>query len=344
LPNRNVYFRFFGDPFASVDTVRSVTNSSGVAVGTWRLRGQPPIQVLVFINEPEYEDREDVSKFDLTLSPQRPSLSPQGGGGCQFLIFDTDESFAANGGMGTVNVTAFPQNCDWTAVANDPWIQITSGSNGTGNGVVSYTVLPHTDPNAPRSGSITVAGLTYTVLQGSAFLDVPESNPFYTFIGKLSARRVTLGTGGGNYSPNDVVTRQQMAAFIIRALGDFNPPEPAQQRFLDVPPQNPFYAFIEQMAIRQITLGCGGGNYCPADPVLREQMAAFLIRAVGEPNTPVPIVQRFGDSPPANVFYRFIDRMAVRRITLGCSATLYCPTDQVNRQQMAAFLVRAFDL
>jgi hypothetical protein len=111
-----------------------------------------------------------------------------------------------------------------------------------------------------------------------------------------------------------------------------------------VPPQNPFYRFIEQMALRQITLGCGGGNYCPGDPVLREQMAAFLIRAVGEPNPPVPIVQRFGDSPPANVFYRFIDRMAVRSITLGCSATLYCPTDPVNRQQMAAFLVRAFDL
>jgi hypothetical protein len=70
-----------------------------------------------------------------------------------------------------------------------------------------------------------------------------------------------------------------MAAFILRALGEFNPPVPASQRFLDVPPTNPFYNFIDRLAELQITLGCGGGNYCPAQPVTREQMAAFLIRA-----------------------------------------------------------------
>jgi hypothetical protein len=51
------------------------------------------------------------------------------------------------------------------------------------------------------------------------------------------------------------------------------------QRFLDVPPSNPFYGHIEEMAVRQITLGCGGGNYCPGLEVSRGQMAAFLVRA-----------------------------------------------------------------
>jgi len=111
-----------------------------------------------------------------------------------------------------------------------------------------------------------------------------------------------------------------------------------------VPPSNPFYAFIEQMALRGITLGCGGGNYCPGDVVTRQQMAAFLIRAVGEPNPPVPFLQRFADVGPSNIFYTFIERMAVRRITLGCDANLYCPIDPVTRGQMAAFLVRAFKL
>jgi hypothetical protein len=74
-----------------------------------------------------------------------------------------------------------------------------------------------------------------------------------------------------------------MAAFIIRALGDFNPPTPAFQRFADVPPSNPFYNFIEQMALRGITLGCGSNPpaYCPAQDVTREQMAAFIVRAFG---------------------------------------------------------------
>jgi hypothetical protein len=75
------------------------------------------------------------------------------------------------------------------------------------------------------------------------------------------------------------VTREQMAAFIIRSLGEFNPPTPAQQRFLDVPPSNPFYNFIDRMAVLNITAGCGGSNYCPTSAVTREQMAAFLVRA-----------------------------------------------------------------
>jgi hypothetical protein len=72
-----------------------------------------------------------------------------------------------------------------------------------------------------------------------------------------------------------------MAAFIIRALHPpgYVPPAPAVQRFPDVTPGNAFFAHIEEMAIRQITLGCGGGNYCPALAVSRGQMAAFLVRA-----------------------------------------------------------------
>jgi phosphatidylserine/phosphatidylglycerophosphate/cardiolipin synthase-like enzyme len=178
----------------------------------------------------------------------------------------------------------------------------------------------------------------------TAFLDVPQSHPFYTEISKLSARGVTLGCGGGNYCPALVVTRGQMAAFIIRALGMSNPPQPAQQRFLDVPRSNPFYAFIEQMAVRQITTGCGGGNYCPNLPVTRGQMAAFIIRSLGEFTPPLPASQRYLDVPHANPFYRFIDRMAVLGITQGCGGRNYCPNLPVTRGQMAAFLVRAFNL
>jgi hypothetical protein len=135
-----------------------------------------------------------------------------------------------------------------------------------------------------------------------------------------------------------------MAAFIIRALGEFNPPAPSSQRFTDVPPTNPFYNFIDRMAVLQITLGCGGGNYCPASGVTREQMAAFMIRALGEFNPPTPPSQRFLDVPPTNPFYNFIDRMADLEITLGCGGGNYCPSSTVTRGQMAAFLVRAFNL
>jgi hypothetical protein len=277
-----------------------------------------------------------------------PCRSVEQGAPCLSLS-RTSQSFTASGGNGSVNVTGSAA-CAWTAVSNNAnFITVTSGANGNGNGRVDFSVAAHNN-TAPRSGTLTIGNQTFTVLQGAAFLDVPLNDPFYTEIGKLSARGVTLGCGGGNYCPNQVVTREQMAAFIIRALGEFNPPAPANQRFNDVPPSNSFYSFIERMAVLQITLGCGGNPpmYCPAQPVLREQMAAFIIRALHEPGyiPPPPAQQRFQDVPASNAFYAYIEEMAVRGVTLGCAANppRYCPTDSVTRAQMAAFLVRAFNL
>jgi glucose/arabinose dehydrogenase len=263
---------------------------------------------------------------------------------CLIAVNPTTNSFPASGGTGLFIVDAAP-SCPWSVTNNDPgFITVTSPTSGMGYGVVTYTVSANTDPTL-RNGSLSVSGTPYTIAQGAAFLDVPPSHLFYREIGKLSARGVTVGDGNGNFLPDQPVTRQEMAAFIIRALGDFNPPPPTQQRFADVPPENPFYAFIDQMFLRGITVGCNpnGPLYCPGDPVTREQMAAFVIRALGELLPPTPPSQRFTDVPPTSPFYNFVDRLWVRGITFGCGGSNFCPTDLVTRGQMAAFLVRAFN-
>jgi hypothetical protein len=308
------------------------------AVNNYHLKsGSPALNTGISLAEVT-DDLENVSR-------------PQGGGydagcfelaQCAFSLSRTSAAFTRSGGIGSITVNA-PGGCGWTAVSNAGFITITTGSGGTGDGAVSYSVAANTGP-AIRSGTISITGQTFTVYQAVDFNDVPASHIFYTEISKIYARGITLGCEGGNYCPEMVVTRQQMAAFIIRALGEFNPPAPASQRFADVPPGNPFYNFIDRMALLNITQGCGGGNYCPADDVTRDQMAAFIIRAKGEFNPPDPPFQRFLDVPPGNPFYRFIDRMAVLQITLGCGGGNYCPAQPVTRAQMAAFLVRAFDL
>jgi hypothetical protein len=58
-------------------------------------------------------------------------------------------------------------------------------------------------------------------------------------------------------------------------------PAPDVQTFLDVPKTNPYYQFVEALAVSGITAGCGGGNYCPDSPVTRGQLAAFLAKALG---------------------------------------------------------------
>ncbi|HEY7545377.1 MAG TPA: BACON domain-containing carbohydrate-binding protein, partial [Blastocatellia bacterium] len=82
---------------------------------------------------------------------------------CNFAISPTGMNFLKPGGNGTITVTADP-GCPWTAVPNVPWITITMGASGTGNGTVKYSVAPNPG-TAKRTGTITVAGLTFTVVQ-----------------------------------------------------------------------------------------------------------------------------------------------------------------------------------
>jgi glucose/arabinose dehydrogenase len=79
-------------------------------------------------------------------------------------IAPTTAAFDEAGGPGSVDVTS-PGGCPaWTAVSNDPWITITAGDNGTGNGTVDYTV--GANPGIPpRSGTLTIAGRTFNVEQ-----------------------------------------------------------------------------------------------------------------------------------------------------------------------------------
>ena len=58
-------------------------------------------------------------------------------------------------------------------------------------------------------------------------------------------------------------------------------PAPANPTFGDVPTSHPFFQFIEALAKSGITSGCGGGNFCPDNPVTRGQMAVFLAKALG---------------------------------------------------------------
>ena len=57
--------------------------------------------------------------------------------------------------------------CTWSATKNAAWITFTGATGGTGNGSVPYSVAANPSTSA-RSGTLTVAGLTYTVNQAAA--------------------------------------------------------------------------------------------------------------------------------------------------------------------------------
>jgi hypothetical protein len=58
-------------------------------------------------------------------------------------------------------------------------------------------------------------------------------------------------------------------------------PAPGTATFGDVPTSHPFFAAVEALVASGVTSGCGGGNFCPDDPLTRGQMAVFLSKALG---------------------------------------------------------------
>ena len=89
-------------------------------------------------------------------SPTAPPPAP-----CTFTLSTSLLSFPASGGSNSVSVTTASQ-CTWTATSDRGWMSITSGSSGSGGGVVNVSVTPNTT-TAERSGTLTIAGLSVAV-------------------------------------------------------------------------------------------------------------------------------------------------------------------------------------
>ena len=83
--------------------------------------------------------------------------------------------------------------------------------DGTGNGTVSFSVDPN-PTSTRRTAVITVEDRTFAVKQAANFTDVPPDHLFFSEINILSANGITVGCAPGHYCPDEVVTREQMAA------------------------------------------------------------------------------------------------------------------------------------
>jgi parallel beta-helix repeat protein len=111
------------------------------------------------------------------------------------------------------------------------------------------------------------------------FSDVPCPSIFAAWIEDLADQGITGGCGSGVYCPQNPVRRDQMAVFLLKTkYGSSYVPPACDGDFTDVTCPSPFADWIEQLALEQITTGCGGTNYCPLNPNTRGQMAVFLTK------------------------------------------------------------------
>ena len=124
-------------------------------------------------------------------------LTGTGTPACAFAISPSSTVFyypgGASGGTGTVTVTA-GSGCAWTATSNSSFLTITSGSSGSGNGTVGFSVAANSS-TALRTGTLTIAGQTFTVTQAgtSCTYAISPANRSFSWGGGTGSVSVTTG-------------------------------------------------------------------------------------------------------------------------------------------------------
>ena len=189
--------------------------------------------------------------------------------------------------------------------------------------------------------SFTVRGMTVTILErvgdtfrvqvdGQAvterFID-DNGNLHEASIEAIAALGITRGCNPplvDRFCPANNVTRAEMAAFLIVALGE-QPSTAFAGAFPDVPAGQWYTGYVERLKELGITTGNADGTYGPDRPVTRAEMAVFLSRAF-RLGMPVPGAV-FGDVPADQWYAQAVEAIRAGRHHHGlqCCAEFLLP-------------------
>jgi hypothetical protein len=194
-------------------------------------------------------------------------------------------------------------------------------------------------------GGIPAKGYSVSLI-ADIFSDVPISFWAYDYILEIYNAQITAGCSQDppTYCPENQVTREQMAVFIIRAMDEGPTEECGADPFSDVSADRWSCKYIKRLGELGITSEYGDGRFGPEDPVTREQMAVFITRARASvpPDGYCGTTDPFTDVPFGHWSCKYVKKFLELGITTGYGDGRFGPTDFVTRGQMAVFLARAF--
>ena len=184
----------------------------------------------------------------------------------------------------------------------------------------------------------------------TVFADVPPKYWARKWIEAVYRAGISNGCAQGplQFCPEDVVTRGSMAPMLLLAKEgpSYVPPPCTVSPFSDVPVSSPLCPWIKELVNRGVTSGCGGGQYCPGNPVTRSQMSVFLLSTWHGPGYAPPpcATSNFSDVSSGSPFCPWVQEMANRGITAGCGGGAFCTETQNTRAQLSVFLATTFGL
>jgi hypothetical protein len=326
----------------------SSTNFPGTSGGAQPSYGGGTQDLFIAKLDSSLTGRTDVEVISTPTTPSGPTSGTTG----------TSYSYSTGGSSSNLGHSV-QYLFDWGDGTNSEWLPVgtTSASKswvseGTYMVQAQARCAVHTSVVSGWSGTLSV---TISSTVSAIFSDVPIGYWAEDYINAIYNAGITTGCAQDDpntpenerrYCPEDIVTREQMAAFIVRAVEG----EPASNYcdsgtpFPDVIPDMWSCKYIKRLKELAITTGYENGTYGPYDLVPREQMAAFMVRAVeGEPAANYcDSGSLFPDVTSDMWSCRYIKRLKELGITTGYEDGRYGPYDFVTRAQMAAFLARAF--
>lgn len=165
------------------------------------------------------------------------------------------------------------------------------------------------------------------------------NNTFQNYIVNLYTKKIINGSNG-RFSPNEFVTRGQMAKFIVNGfdlhstIGGSN--------FGDVPATNVFYNEILVLKNLGIVHGYGDGLYHPDDYVTREMASKYIVKALESKGVTIyyDMINDYIDVPAGNNFYVYINYLSNTSINnemimKGVGQGQFLPKEYLTRGAMA---------
>jgi len=194
------------------------------------------------------------------------------------------------------------------------------------------------------------------------FADVSAEHWAYDEIMACVNANVVQGYPEGTYQPLLIVTRDQMAVYIARALAGGSVPDPqcTTPPFPDVPCDFWARKHIVYCVEQNVVEGYDDGYYRPTEVVTRDQVAVYIARSIATPRSEAGLAgyvpsnpRNFPDVPPTGCgddgtepfwAYKHIEYCVEHGVVKGYDDGLYHPDWQVLRDQMAVYVAKAFGL
>jgi len=201
------------------------------------------------------------------------------------------------------------------------------------------------------------------------FSDLTASSPFFGYVRCLVCAGVISGSMDGTFRSGGTLTRGEMSRWVALAAGYTAVIPRSQQTFVDVPPTDPNWLYIELLDRHGVINGypcgqapggpCPGRYFRPENLITRAQTAKLVTRAAGYTDAIGPTTQTFREVPPTHPYWLYVERAVVHGLISGydCDNVTYnvcgptfekCPGPyyrccaNVTRSQAAKFIALAF--